>query len=81
MIEDLKEFDRTYGFFQGNVVKKARIKIGARLYTRGISLPQAAELVSVNVSDILKYTGGTQMHETASGSVKDRLSVARKIFE
>jgi len=81
VMEEIKEFDKRHGFFQGNVIKKARIKMGARLYTRGLSLARAAELVAVNVSDILKYAGGTQMHERAAGSVKERLSVARKVFE
>ena len=82
VMEDLKEFDRRHGFFQGNVIKKARIKMGARLYTRGLSLATAAELVSVNVSDILKYAGGTQVHEKTNGrSFKERLDIARKLFE
>ncbi len=81
IIEDIKQFDKKNGFFQGNVVKKARIKIGARLYTRGMSLSKAAELVAVNVSDILKYSGGTQVSENMAGSVKARLDVARRIFE
>ncbi len=82
VMEDLKEFDRRFGFFQGNVIKKARIKMGARLYTRGLSLATAAELVSVNVSDILKYAGGTQVHEKTNGrSFKERLDIAREVFE
>ena len=82
IIENIKEFDREYGFFQGNVIKKARIKMGARLYTRGLSLARAAELVSVNVSDILKYSGGTQVHEKANGRpLQERLDTARKLFE
>lgn len=82
IIENVKEFDREYGFFQGNVIKKARIKMGARLYTRGLSLAKAADLVSVNVSDILKYSGGTQVHEKAGGRpLQERLDIARKLFE
>lgn len=81
IIDDVKQFDKKNGFFQGNVVKKARIKLGARFYSRGMSLSKAAELVAVNVSDILKYSGGTQVSENMAGSVKERLDVARKIFE
>lgn len=81
LMEDIKQFDKQYGFFQGNVVKKARIKLGARFYTRGMSLSRAAELVEVNVSDILKYSGGTQISEKTDGAtVRERLEVARKIF-
>lgn len=81
LMEDIKQFDKQYGFFQGNIVKKARIKLGARFYTRGMSLSRAAELVEVNVSDILKYSGGTQISEKTDGAtVRERLEVARKIF-
>ena len=82
LVEEIKEFDIQHGFFQGNVVKKARIKIGARLYTRGLSLSKAAQMVSVNISDLLEYSGGTQVHEKpAKGSVKERLETARTLFE
>jgi hypothetical protein len=82
LVEDIKQFDIQHGFFQGNVVKRARIKIGARLYTRGLSLSKAAQIVSVNISDLLEYSGGTQVHEKPmKGSVKDRLNVARELFE
>ncbi|MFZ2456946.1 MAG: hypothetical protein WAX07_10760 [Candidatus Altiarchaeia archaeon] len=81
LMEDVKQFDKKNGFFQGNVVKKARIKLGARLYSRGMSLSKAAELVAVNVSDILKYSGGTQVSEKTNGeTVRERLETARKIF-
>ena len=81
LIEDVKQFDKKNGFFQGNIVKKARIKLGARFYSRGMSLSKAAELVAVNVSDILKYSGGTQMSEKTDGaSVRERLETARRIF-
>jgi len=81
LLEDIKQFDRENGFFQGNVVKKARIKMGARFYARGMSLSRAAELVAVNVSDILKYSGGTVVSEKTDGvTVQERLEVARKIF-
>jgi hypothetical protein len=81
LMEDVKQFDKKNGFFQGNIVKKARIKLGSRFYSRGMSLSKAAELVAVNVSDILKYSGGTQVSEKTDGAtVQERLEVARKIF-
>jgi hypothetical protein len=81
LMEDVKQFDKKNGFFQGNIVKKARIKLGARFYSRGMSLSKAAELVAVNVSDILKYSGGTQVSEKANGAtVQERLETARRIF-
>lgn len=78
ILAEIKEFDRKHGFFQGNIVKKGRIKVGSRLYNGGISLARAAELVSVRVTDILKYSGGTQVHETNISSIHERLENARR---
>ncbi|MBN2251127.1 MAG: hypothetical protein JW724_03520 [Candidatus Altiarchaeota archaeon] len=80
ILADLKEFDMKHGFFQGNIVKKGRIKMGARLYTKGLSLATSADLVSVRISDILKYSGGTQVHDKAKASVRERLETARSLF-
>lgn len=81
IMQDIAEFDEKYGHFEGNLIKKARIKIGSRLYSHGLSVSRSASLVNVRISEILKYVGGTHVHESsATISVKDRLNVARKIF-
>ena len=81
IMDDIREFDEKHGHFEGNLMKKARIKIGARLYSHGLSVSRSASLVNVRISDILKYVGGTHVHESLTTvSVKDRLNTARKIF-
>lgn len=81
IMKDIREFDKKYGHFEGNLIKKARIKIGSRLYSHGLSISRSAALVNVRISDILKYVGGTHVHESSlTLSVKDRLNAARKIF-
>lgn len=83
ILTDIDAFDREHGFFEGTLVGKARIKIGARLYAKGISLAQSASLVKVRVSDILEYVGDTRVHDggAESKSVKDRLNIARRAFK
>ncbi len=81
LINDIREFDKKHGHFEGNLIKKARIKIGSRLYSHGLSISSSAELVNVRISDILKYVGGTHVHESSvTISVKDRLNIARRIL-
>lgn len=81
VMDDIKEFDEKYGHFEGDLIKKARIKIGSRLYSHGLSISKSAAVVDVRISDILKYVGGTHVHESpATISVKDRLNTARRIF-
>ncbi|HHQ45066.1 MAG TPA: hypothetical protein ENN13_02900 [Candidatus Altiarchaeales archaeon] len=77
----IEKFDADNGLFQNSLVEKARVKIGTRLYTQGISVSQAASLLGVGVSDIQDYVGDTKYHEQLLGkSVKERFSDARKIF-
>jgi len=78
----IDEFDKKFGFFEGTLVGKAKIKIGSRLYSRGISLSRSANLVNAKISDILDYVGNTKIHEKAVGSsLKERLETARRLFK
>lgn len=82
VLDEIEEFDRKYGAFEGNLVGKARIKVSSRLYSNGLSLSQAANLTSVRISDILSYVGATKTHENVKpASVSERLDVARKVLK
>jgi hypothetical protein len=77
----IEGFDSEYGAFEGNLVGKARIKIGSRLYSDGLSLSQSASLTGVHVSDIIEYVGETKTHERIKpASVAERFSIAKKIL-
>lgn len=80
-LDSIEEFDKLHGLFQGTLVGKARIKIGARLYSNGLSMTQAASLAGARISDILRYSGGTKSDVAETRSVMDRLDVARKLFK
>ncbi|MFH1722743.1 MAG: hypothetical protein ABH950_09095 [Candidatus Altiarchaeota archaeon] len=81
VLEKIKEFDMRHGFFQGDLIEKARIKIGSRLYSRGLSLTHSANLSGVTGSQILSFSGKTRVHEeTESKAIIERLNVARRLF-
>ena len=80
-LDELESFDNTFGAFEGNLVKKGRIKIGSRLYSNGLSLSQSASLVDISVSDILSYVGATKTHEKIQPrSVSERFAVAKEVI-
>jgi len=86
IIEDIEEFDAEHGLFEGNLVGKARIKLGSRLHSRGISIPRSAAIVGVKMSDLMDYVGETKEyshHHRHEGGMKleDRLNIARDLFK
>ena len=63
------------------IVEKARIKIGTRLYSKGLSLTHSADLSGATGVEILTFSGKTRVHEESeTRPVRERLEVARKIF-
>jgi len=80
VLDDVEAFDRQFGAFEGNLVVKARIKVGSRLYSSGLSLSQSASLTGVGVSDILGYVGETKTHEKIKPfSVAERYRLAKEL--
>ncbi len=82
ILKSIEEFDSKHGFFEGNLVNKAKIKIGARLYSNGLSAAQSANLVGARLADILSFIGETKTDvKTDARSVEARLNAARKLFK
>lgn len=82
VLNAVEEFDRKYSFFEGSLIEKARVKIASRLYSSGLSISQAAELLNVGVSDLLDYVGVTKVHnEVKTMTAVERLKIARNLFK
>ncbi|MBU0761693.1 MAG: hypothetical protein KKD39_01595 [Candidatus Altiarchaeota archaeon] len=81
LLSDISEFDEKHGLMEG-LVGKARIKIAARLHSRGISVTQSASITGAKLSDLFDYVGGTKdYHNHTSGKpLSERLNTARDIF-
>lgn len=81
VLNEIKVFDKKFGAFEGTLVNKARVKVGARLYSKGLSLSQSASMTEVSISDILAYVGATKTHEKIKPmNVSERYAFARKIL-
>jgi hypothetical protein len=82
VIKEIDSFDREHGLFQGGLIGKARIKIGSRLYSRGMSITHSADLSGAPVSEILEYAGDTKHHEEKEKiPLSERLNKARDMFK
>lgn len=81
-VASIKSFDDEHGLSHGNLVHKASIKVGTRIYSRGISLRKSTELVNVKISDILSYAGQTKGDQDIKHrKVVERLEVTRELFK
>jgi len=82
VLEAIYDFDREHGLFHEGLSRKARVKIGSRLYSQGLSMSQAASLVNTHVNDIQDYVGVTKEHEVRHGkSLEKRFSSAKEILK
>jgi hypothetical protein len=78
----IDKFDEQHGFFQGGLIGKARIKVGSRIYSQGLSLSTAASLTGAAAADLQDYVGGTKTeYPSKAMSINDRIEIARKIFK
>lgn len=85
VLNEIEIFDEEHGLLEGNLKQHAKVKIGARLHSRGLSLKLSAHLVGKKVSDLMAYVGETREynhHHSNEGGMKlaERLNTARDIL-
>ncbi|MFH1055948.1 MAG: hypothetical protein V1744_07655 [Candidatus Altiarchaeota archaeon] len=81
VLSEIEVFDSQNGLFEGGLVGKARIKIAARMHSRGISVTQSASLTGAAVGDLLDYVGETRGYQHKEGkTIAERLNRTRDIF-
>ncbi len=79
----ISESDSKFRVYIQDVIDKAHIKKGSRLYYHGISLAQAANLLGVSQWELMSYVGKTQMADNPAlpiNNVRERLNFARKVL-
>jgi len=75
------ELDSQVSIYLDELLDKARLKKGAKIYEHGISLARVAELVGISLWELSSYVGGTKITErNAAVGVEKRLGFARAIF-
>ncbi len=79
ILKGIESLDPRYVF---DVVTKAKIKIAATLYAKGISLGRVAEMTGIPKAEILSYAGKTMMFDRVKEEmpVKKRFKYAEEVF-
>jgi len=65
------------------VFEKAKINKASRLYEHGISMEQTAKLLGISMYELAEYSGKTGISDVAESKtigVKDRIKIAMEIF-
>ena len=72
--------DRRYIF---DIFTKARIKIAATLYAKGVSLGKSSKLTGIPKQEILSYAGKTMMFDRVKEelTMKERVKLAKEVLE
>ena len=66
------------------VINKAKISKASRIHEHGLSIGRTAELLGITEWELMDYIGETGIADVAysvTKSIKDRMKVARRIFE
>jgi len=83
VLELISKLDSKFGIYIEEVIEKARINKGSKLYEHGLSSGRAAELLGISKWDLMSYIGKTKIPDIEENpvDVKSRLNFARLIFK
>lgn len=83
MQASIKKLDSSFKQYVETVIDKAKLKKGAKIYEHGVSLRRVSEMLGVSEWDLMGYVGKTKIldREKHKSKVKERLELARKVFE
>ena len=77
--------DKRFKIFFQEVIEKAKINKGSKLYEHGISMSRAAELMGLSTWELMSYIGKTTLEEQTPGQIKisprKRMSNALQAFD
>lgn len=76
--------DNKMKMFIEEVIDKARVKKGSKMYEHGISISKTADLLGISQWELMSYIGKTQMADAQipeAVPVKQRLQIARSLFQ
>lgn len=83
ILESISSIEKKLKWYIEDVMNRARIAKGGKLYEHGLSVGQAAELLGVSQYELMSYIGKTQISDVFSEegwAVAKRLAYAKKLF-
>ena len=74
--------DSKFDLYIQDVLSQAKVRKGANIYRHGISLEQVAELMGINLWDLMSYIGAIKIKDEAKSKISavERIKVAEEVF-
>ncbi len=79
----IKKIDSKMRFYIQEVLNRAQIKKGSKLYDHGISMARAAELLGLSQWELMNYIGKTNIQSDSTkirSGLEQRFRLTRKLF-
>lgn len=82
LFRTINKYDKKIKLYIEEVINKAKLKKGSKLYKHGLSIARASEILGISQWEMMNYIGKTFLpDEKKEGlSAKQRLNIAREIF-
>jgi len=83
IIEILKKYDKNISNYIQDILLKAKIKKGSKLYEHGLSLGKISDFLGITEWELQNYIGKikTNNEKVKKEEIKSRLNYAREIFK
>ena len=79
----IKQMDSRLKMFIEQVLDKAKIQKGSRIFAQGISLARVADMLNISRWELMNYVGKTKIADTEYEGilVKERIKLVRDLFQ
>jgi len=79
----ISSYDIKFKIYVEEVIDKAQVKKGSKIYEHGISIAKTAEILGVGQWELMSYIGKTRIHDEFVGrvDVRKRIEFARGLFK
>lgn len=83
LLKLISTMDRKFSSYIEEVLDKAKMIKGSKIYGHGISISRVAELLGISQWELMDYVGKTNVSEYKAPAVgiKERVAFTRKIFD
>jgi hypothetical protein len=80
MFDILLKIDRKVSIYFQELLEKAKLNKGSKIYAHGISIARVAQIMGISQWELMSYVGQTEVPEYGVKDVRARLGFARKLF-
>jgi len=81
IFDTILRIDKKVNIYFDELLEKAKLKKGSKIYEHGISVARVAEIIGISQWELMGYVGRTELPEYGAKGVAERLAFARILFQ